>query len=110
MKKITGAFAAFALAAGLGTAPAMAGTEPELVEFQAPQYPRAAERRSLEGHVLVRYNVGPEGEVLDVEVVEATPAGVFERAVLRALEAWRYAASGEVSEGIERRFDFAFSN
>jgi protein TonB len=101
---------ALVLAAGLGSAPAMAGAEErELVNFAAPEFPRAAQRRNLEGHVTVRYSVTEDGEVSDVEVVEATPAGVFERSVMRALEAWRYAA-GERTENMERRFDFAFAD
>jgi protein TonB len=87
----------------------MALNERELVQAEAPEFPRAAERRGIEGHVVVRYNVAPDGAVADVEVVEATPAGVFERAVMRALESWRYASAAEPTEGVERRFDFAFT-
>ncbi len=110
MKKFTGVFAAAFIAAGLCSAPSMALNERELVEAEAPEFPRAAERRGIEGHVVVRYNVAPDGAVADVEVVEATPAGVFERAVMRALESWRYASAAEATEGVERRFDFAFAD
>ncbi|MCC5996985.1 MAG: energy transducer TonB [Oceanicaulis sp.] len=110
MKKVYAMTAVLALAAGLGTAPAMAASaDRELDSFEAPEFPRAAQRRNLEGHVTVRYSVTEDGEVADVEVVEATPAGVFERSVMRALEAWRYAA-GERTENMERRFDFAFAD
>lgn len=108
MKKFAGVFAAVSMLAGLQAAPAFA-QERELVEAEAPEFPRSAERREIEGHVVVRYNVTPEGTVSDVEVVEATPAGIFERSVMRALESWRYVASAEPTEGVERRFDFAFA-
>lgn len=88
----------------------MALNERELVEAEAPEFPRAAECRGIEGHVVVRYNVSEDGAVADIEVVEATPAGVFERSVMRALESWRYATAAEVTEGVERRFDFAFAD
>ena len=110
MKKFTGVFAAAFVAAGLFAAPSMALNEPEIVEAVAPDFPRAAERRGIEGHVVVRYNVSPEGAIADIEVVEATPAGVFERAVMQALEGWRYVSSAEATEGVERRFDFAFAD
>lgn len=106
MKKFAGVFAALSVISALGAAPALA-QEPELVEASAPEFPRAAERREIEGHVVVRYNVTADGAVADVEVVEATPAGVFERSVMRALEDWRYAA-GSGAQGVERRFDFNF--
>lgn len=110
MKKYLGVFAALAVAAGLSAAPAYAADERELVEREAPSYPRAAQRREIEGHVVVRYNVTPDGAVDSVEVVEASPAGVFERAVMRALEGWRYTAAAETTEGVERRFDFNFGD
>lgn len=109
MKKFTGIFAAACVATCLMAAPSFATDERELVEAEAPSFPRAAQRRGIEGHVVVRYNVSPEGAVTDVEVVEATPSGVFERAVMRALEGWRYVGAAEVTEGVERQFDFQFS-
>lgn len=109
MKKYLGVFTAVAVAAGLSVAPAYAADDDrELVEREAPSYPRAAQRREIEGHVVVRYNVTPEGVIDGVEVVEASPAGVFERSVMRALESWRYAAATETTQGVERRFDFNF--
>jgi protein TonB len=108
MKKMMGVFAAVAFVAGTFGAPVMAADERELVEVEAPAYPRSAERREIEGHVVVRYNVTPDGTVDGVEVVEAAPAGIFERSVMRALESWRYAAAAETTEGVERRFDFNF--
>ncbi len=109
MKKFAGVFAAVAVAAGAFGAPAFAATdERELVESEAPSYPRAAERREIEGHVVVRYNVTPDGAIDGVEVVESAPNGIFDRAVMRALEQWRYSAAAETTEGVERRFDFNF--
>lgn len=108
MKQFASAFAVAAALTGFAAAPSFA-QERELVEAVAPEFPRAAERREVEGYVVVRYDVTPEGAVAEVEVVEATPAGIFERAVMRALEGWRYAASAETTENVERRFDFAFS-
>lgn len=105
MKKISSLMAIVAMGAGLMMAPSALAQEPELVEVAAPEYPRGAERRELEGYVTVRYNVTDTGAVADVEVVEQTPEGVFDRAVLRALEDWRY-APGNVATGIEKRFDF----
>lgn len=93
------------LSAGFASAPALA-SDREVVNREAPEYPRGAERRNLEGHVVVRYNVTPEGEVADIEVVEATPSGVFERSVLRALEGWRYAPAADTTADVQQRFDF----
>lgn len=105
MKKFSSLMAAAAIGTSLLTGAAFAQAEPQLVEVAAPEYPRGAERRSLEGYVTVRYNVTEAGEVAEVEVIEQTPEGIFDRAVLRALEDWRY-APGQVATGVEKRFDF----
>ncbi|AZU03248.1 TonB family protein [Glycocaulis alkaliphilus] len=109
MKIVKSVCMAAVLASGLFVAPALAMNERETVTVVAPEYPRGAERRNLEGAVSVRYNVTPEGQVADVEIVEATPAGVFDRAVLRALEQWQYAPADETTEGVEQVFNFAFA-
>ena len=74
------------------TAPAAAeGTASRTaIEIVAPEYPRAAERRGVEGSVTVRYTVSPEGVVTAAEVISATPEGVFDRAALHAVDAWRF--------------------
>lgn len=109
MKKFASVFAIAAALTGFAAAPSFA-QEREIVTAEAPEFPRAAERREIEGHVVVRYNVTPEGTVADIEVVEATPAGIFESSVMRALEGWRYAAAAEATPNVERRFDFAFAD
>lgn len=109
MKIVKSVCVAAVLASGLFAAPAMAVNDREAVQVVAPEYPRGAERRNLEGVVSVRYNVTAEGSVADVEIVEATPAGVFDRAVLRALEQWQYAPAEETTEGVEQVFNFAFA-
>ena len=78
----------------------------ELVTVEAPEYPRGAERRELEGHVTVRYTVAADGSVENIEVVDANPSGVFDRAVLRAMETWQYAPADAATEGVERTFNF----
>jgi protein TonB len=60
------------------------------VELVAPDYPRGAERRGVEGSVTIRYTVAADGTVTEAEVVQATPEGVFDRAALNAVESWRY--------------------
>lgn len=106
--KISSLIVAGAMASGLFSGAAMANDGPELVEASAPEYPRAAERREIEGHVVVRYSVASTGEVVDVEIVESMPTGVFDNVVSRALEDWRYQASADGHTGLEHRFDFGF--
>lgn len=86
-------------------APAFA-QDRERTSVAAPEYPRGAQRRGVEGYAVVEYTVSPDGAVENPTVVEASPAGVFDRAVIHAIEAWSYAPAEASSEGLTQRFDF----
>jgi protein TonB len=96
------AFAATALTA----APAMA-QDRERLEVEAPAYPRGAERRGVEGYAVVEYTVSAEGDVAEANVVESQPEGIWDRAVLRAIEGWSFAPADAATEGHTQRFDFS---
>jgi len=46
--------------------------------------------RKASGYVVVRFDVGDNGRVSNVEVVESTPPGVFDDAALTAVRKWVY--------------------
>ena len=78
----------------------------ERTAVEAPEYPRGAERRGIEGYAVVEYTVSEDGTVAEAVVVEAEPEGVFDRAVLRAIEGWQYAPAPAATAGMQQRFDF----
>ncbi len=85
------------IAAILGAAalclPLLAGATEKPVKGDPPEFPSEAARAGYdEGRVKVRLNVDASGEVSRVEVVDANPRRVFDRATVRALSQWRYAA------------------
>ena len=82
-----------------------AAAQPALVKQVAPEYPRGAERRSIEGQVTLNFDITDDGKVANVEVVDATPAGVFDKAAQKALEQWRF-EKGQPGEGFEIAMDF----
>lgn len=92
-------------AMAFSAAPAFA-QDRERTSVEAPDYPRGAERRGVEGYAVVQYTVTPEGTVENPTVVEAQPEGVFDRAVLSAIEGWSYAPAAVATEGLTTRFDF----
>ena len=63
------------------------GTEIEVtrVSSPAPEYPRRAIRLGVEGSVRLEFDVDTDGSVLDPYVVESSPAGVFDRAAIKAV-------------------------
>lgn len=55
-----------------------------------PIYPQLALNRGLEGWVKVGLHITPQGTVRDAEVLDAQPAQVFNRAVMRAVMRWKF--------------------
>jgi protein TonB len=55
-----------------------------------PVYPQRAIDRGVEGWVEVEFTVTEIGGVSDPKVLSAHPSSIFNRAALRAIEAWKY--------------------
>lgn len=76
----------------------------------APAWPQSA-AEGVEGWVMMRFTVLPDGTVADVEVVRANPNGVFEESALEALRQWKFEPvqrNGEkVAQRAEIRFNYA---
>lgn len=69
---------------------AAAGEKP--LKGDLPEFPSEADRAGYdEGRLKVKLTVDASGEVSRVEVVEANPRRVFDRATIRALSSWKYA-------------------
>lgn len=99
--------AASILASGVMTAPAVfAAAELKAVRQDAPDYPRLAERREIEGWVKVKFTVTADGEVENPVVVEGNPAGVFDSSAIRAVARWRYENPNAESVEEEVKLDF----
>ncbi|MFZ5585405.1 MAG: energy transducer TonB [Thermodesulfobacteriota bacterium] len=65
---------------------------PPLVTARVPPpYPYFARKRGITGQVWIRLLVSEKGQVMETRVIRAEPAGVFEEAVLRCVEQWRFA-------------------
>ena len=62
----------------------------QFVSGPDPVYPPDARSAGIEGQVTVRYDVGIEGTVVNLRVVEAEPDGVFDQAALKAVAQWRF--------------------
>ncbi|MGY0218018.1 TonB family protein [Endozoicomonadaceae bacterium StTr2] len=65
---------------------------PTILSKIRPEYPHKAQRRGLEGRVLIEFIVNTKGRIKpgSLVVLESTPPGIFEHAALRALKRWRF--------------------
>lgn len=76
-----------------------------------PVYPRHALARGLEGYVIVEFVVTRNGTVTEPRVIKAEPQGLFEKAALRAVKAYKYKpkmVDGESVSvtGVRQKFTF----
>lgn len=74
---------------------------PKALRKQVPLYPERARRLGKDGYVKVRYDIDEDGRITNIEFVEASPKGMFEREVKRAMNRWAYEkkpAKGYVTE------------
>ncbi|MEM7516520.1 MAG: energy transducer TonB, partial [Planctomycetota bacterium] len=97
--------AAFLGSLGVASASNNTADGPAIVKAVAPEYPRAAERRQIEGVVTVSIDINDTGAVTSVSVVSADPAGIFDTAAIKAVEKWKF-ETGQASTGILKNIRF----
>ena len=71
--------------------PATLAAKLKRVRAVPPDYPAIALAQHISGSVTLTYTVDVRGETRDVQVVEATPTGVFDEAAINSVKHWRYA-------------------
>lgn len=70
---------------------ALAGNAaPQPLHSPAPRYPRAAQRRGETGTVLLRVQVGADGQPRAVELVQGSGSRALDRAASEAVRRWRF--------------------
>lgn len=55
-----------------------------------PRYPNRALRRGIEGEVKAAFDIDARGQVINMRIIEASPEGVFDQSVMRALSRSQY--------------------
>jgi len=102
---------------GMGTGSGFSGDGEYMpIVAVAPEYPRRAAQRGIEGFVTVRFTVTPAGSTRDIEVIDAVDTegretSIFNRSAIRAAERFRFrprVVDGEPVEvsGVTYRFVF----
>jgi protein TonB len=77
----------------------------DVVSREAPSFPSdALDEGIYEGKVKARLNIAADGSVKSVDIVEAEPKRVFDKAARRALMRWKYAPGGEESLEVQLTF------
>jgi protein TonB len=115
---LAGAVLAVVMGLALSVTPVSAGemasgiSAPSPVKRESPAYPRGAQKRGIEGWVLLEYTVDENGDVTSPRVIDSSPPGVFDSAALEALMEWKYApakmgATAVATPGLRIKLTFA---
>jgi TonB family protein len=83
------------------------GTLPVPVRVVAPDYPERALQNGTRGSAVVAFTLDADGHPRALEVVSATPAGVFDSAALAAIRQWRFAPPEKAGRRFRQVFSFA---
>ncbi|WP_053084575.1 energy transducer TonB [Catenovulum maritimum] len=71
----------------------------------APAFPAAAARDGVEGWVKLKYDVGSDGKVSNIAVVESQPKRIFDRAAKQAVVKWIYKPATENGKPIKSQVE-----
>ncbi len=77
--------------AGAKVDPATLAASLKPVRTVPPEYPQSALTKGVSGSVLLSFTVDAKGNTSDVQVLQSTPAGVFDHAAVSAVRRWKYA-------------------
>lgn len=76
---------------------------PTLSHQVPPQYPYRARRMNISGKVEIQFEVGRDGSVSQIEILDSTPPGVFDDAVLAAVRRWRFQPGELMGDAVRTR-------
>lgn len=82
---------------------------PKRTKYVAPEYPKEALSKGLEGWVDVSFSVTFSGDVADVRIEDARPRRQFDRAATSAVREWKFeprADGAEYSQRLRTRVEF----
>ena len=84
------------LCGALALAFAAQANAPKVIKKVPPEFPREAAQQSItSGTVKAKLSIEGDGKVSGVEILEAQPRRVLDKAVTRALMDWKFEPSGE---------------
>ncbi len=80
---------------GMGSGYGIASTNaldhtPSLVQFKNPEYPIEARKEGIQGIVVLKVLIEPDGKIKDVRIIQSIPQ--LDRAAVDAVRAWRFTA------------------
>ncbi|WP_448212731.1 M56 family metallopeptidase [Colwellia sp. MEBiC06753] len=85
------------------------GQEIQAISRVEPVYPSQAAADKVEGSVVLKFDITPNGDVTNVIVVSATPEKYFDKSAKIALRQWKYQQSAAGMKNALVQLDFVLS-
>ncbi len=76
-------------------------TPPQPVATGSFAYPPAAKKKGIQGHVLLSVLVDESGAVVEAQVLESSPPGVFDASALEGIRRWRFSPARYQGKPVE---------
>lgn len=80
------------------------------ISTRQPQIPKIAWENKINGWVLVSLEVKPSGRTENIQVVDASPRGVFEDEAVAAVSSWLYESSKGGNRRLLQNIEFQWKN
>ena len=85
-----------------------------VIKGAKPEYPLAARKQGLEGKVILRVTVAPDGRTTSVTVVESSGHAILDRAARDGVSRWRFQparrATGAIATVVDVPIEFKLNN
>ncbi|WP_413734352.1 TonB family protein [Sodalis sp. RH21] len=78
---------------------------PKQLVKSAPAYPAYAAANRIDGYVDIEYDIGPDGKVSELRLIDSKPQYLFDDTVVIAVSKWRF-ETGKPYHNLKKRFKF----
>jgi len=81
-----------------------------VIQSTQPLYPSQAQNQGIEGSVTVQIAIDANGSILNIQILDSNPPGIFEANTLNCIKQWRFAPAVEnnkpVASSLKQRIKF----
>ncbi len=78
----------------------------EIVSRTPPKYPRTAAIERIEGFVELEFDLMPDGEIVNIRILESVPDNVFDKVAIDAVSQWQLVNNSDTFITLSERLEF----
>lgn len=78
---------------------------PKAISKAFPAYPLYAYSNGLSGYITFEYDIGTDGKVSEIRILESQPRYLFDDAIVKAVSTWRF-ETGHPYKNVQQKVHF----